>query len=146
MKCPRCQAELEVEKHKGIEVDRCPGCKGIWLDHHELGHLEDTVVEAGFAKGTMWMRSFGSDLSCPRCSESMSWFRYRRFDLEIDHCPQEHGFWLDAGEERRVLDIMEERKSDLKRSHSAQQDWDKFLSNVGRTSFMDKIKRLFGGR
>ena len=146
MNCPRCQADLELEKHKGLDVDRCPGCKGIWLDHHELGHLEDSVVGPGFSKGTMWMRSFGSDLICPRCSEQMNWFRYRRFDMEIDHCPQEHGFWLDAGEERRIIDIMEERKSDLKRSVSAQQDWDKFLSNVGHTSFLDKIKRLFGGR
>ena len=146
IKCPRCQATLELEKHKGLDVDRCPDCKGMWLDHHELGRLEDTVVETGFAKGTMWMRSFGSDLICPRCPEHLNWFRYRRFDLEIDHCPQEHGFWLDAGEERRILDIMEERKSDLKRSLSAQQQWDKFLSGVGHDSFFDKVKRFFGGR
>ena len=146
LKCPRCEANLELEKHKGLDVDRCPECKGMWLDHHELGHLEDTVVEAGFAKGTMWMRSFGSDLVCPRCSEHMNWFRYRRFDLEIDHCPQEHGFWLDAGEERRVLEIMEQRKSDLKRSVSAQQQWDKFLNGVGHDSFFDKVKRFFRGR
>ena len=145
MNCPRCQAELKLEKHKGLDVDRCTGCKGMWLDHHELGHLEDTVVEGDFAKGTMWMRSFGSDLACPRCSTNMNWFRYRRYDLEIDHCPQEHGFWLDSGEEQRVLEIMSQRKSDLKRSASAQEAWDKLLSGVGKQSFLDKVKRWFRG-
>ena len=143
MDCPRCNVELKVENHRGIEVDRCPDCEGMWLDHHELGHLEDAVVGEGFAKGTMWMRSFGGDLPCPRCRESMNWFRYRRYDLEIDHCPHEHGFWLDSGEEKRVLEIMEQRKKDLKRSATAQQDWDKFLSNVGKKPLLEKVKDLF---
>ena len=145
MDCPRCKVELKQEQHRGIEVDRCPQCKGMWLDHHELGHLEDTVVETGVSKGTMWMRSFGSELTCPKCSTQMNWFRYRRYDLEIDHCPDEHGFWLDAGEEKRILEIMEERTRDLKRSSSAQQGWDKFLASIGRRSFLDKVKGWFRG-
>ena len=143
MDCPRCQVELKEEQHRGIEVDRCPQCQGMWLDHHELGQLEDTVADTGMPKGTMWMRSFGSDLVCPRCSKQMNWFRYRRHDLEIDHCPDEHGCWLDSGEEKRIREILEERKSDLKRSSSAQHDWDKFLSNIGSKSLMDKVKGWF---
>ena len=143
MDCPRCNIELKDEHYKGMEIDRCSQCEGMWLNHHELGQLEDTVVEAKSSKGTMWMRSFGGDLACPRCQEKMNWFRYRRFDMEIDHCPAEHGFWLDSGEEKRVLEIMEERNKDLKRSSSAQEDWHKFLSNVGKRPFLDKVKDLF---
>lgn len=143
MDCPRCNVELKVERYRGLEIDRCPQCEGLWLDHHELGHLEDTVVDTGTSKGTMWMRSFGSDLTCPHCDQQMNWFRYRRYDLEIDHCPAEHGFWLDKGEEKRVLEIMEQRQKDLGRSATAQEDWHKFLSNVGKRSLWDKIKGMF---
>ena len=143
MDCPRCRVELKPEQHRGIEVDRCPKCEGMWLDYHELDQLEDTVMDDDPAKGTMMMRSFGGDLSCPRCAGQMKWFRYRRYDLEIDFCEAEHGFWLDKGEEKKVLDIMRQRIHDLKRSTTAQQEWDKFLGNMGGKSFLGKVKDLF---
>jgi Zn-finger nucleic acid-binding protein len=43
MQCPRCQTELLVEHHHGIEVDHCPTCNGRWLNHDELDKLEATV-------------------------------------------------------------------------------------------------------
>ena len=73
----------------------------------------------------------------------MQWFRYRHYDLELDFCEAEHGFWLDKGEEKRVLEIMQQRLKDLKRSASAEVEWDKFLSQVNTRSFMDKVKDLF---
>ena len=36
MKCPVCDDTLrEIQKH-GVNVDICPGCKGVWLDRGEL--------------------------------------------------------------------------------------------------------------
>ena len=143
MNCPRCQAPLRVEKHTGIEVDRCNQCEGMWLDHHELDELEDTVMDDDQRKGTMMFRSQGSDLNCPKCQAPMQWFRYRHYDMELDYCEAEHGFWLDKGEEKRVLEIMQQRLKDLKRSAGAEVEWDKFLSQVNSRSFMDKVKDLF---
>ena len=40
MKCPRCSSELKLVRYKDIEVDRCPTCEGLWLDHAELDQLE----------------------------------------------------------------------------------------------------------
>lgn len=143
MKCPRCNVDFKLEKHKGIEVDRCPRCEGMWLDYGELDQLEDTALDDDQIKGTMMFSSQGSELSCPRCERPMKWFRYRHYDMELDFCEQEHGFWLDKGEEKRVVEIMEQRIKDLKRSAGAQVEWDKFLSGLKSKSFMDKVKDLF---
>ena len=36
MKCPKCGMELLSLDYKGITVDRCSGCEGIYLDKGEL--------------------------------------------------------------------------------------------------------------
>ena len=36
MKCPKCGMELIEIGYKGIKVDRCSECEGIWLDAGEL--------------------------------------------------------------------------------------------------------------
>ena len=143
MKCPRCEVQLKVGSFKGMEVDRCQRCEGIWLDHHELDQLEDTVMDDDRLKGSLMVSPQNSDLLCPRCESHMKWFRYRYYNMELDYCEAEHGFWLDKGEEKRVLEIMEQRIKDLKRSAGAEVEWGKFLSSVNSKSFMDKVKDLF---
>jgi len=36
MKCPACNETLLMSDKKGIEIDYCPNCRGIWLDRGEL--------------------------------------------------------------------------------------------------------------
>ncbi len=36
MHCPKCGMNLITIDYKGIAVDRCSGCEGIWLDAGEL--------------------------------------------------------------------------------------------------------------
>ncbi len=36
MHCPKCGMNLITIDYKGIAVDRCSGCDGIWLDAGEL--------------------------------------------------------------------------------------------------------------
>lgn len=36
MQCPKCKVEMLVSQREGIEIDCCPQCGGIWLDHGEL--------------------------------------------------------------------------------------------------------------
>ena len=143
MKCPRCQGELIVTEYKGIEVDRCSVCNGIWLDYGELDQLEDTVLDKDDTKGSLMFRSFRGDLLCPKCQRPMQYFNYRAYNLELDFCDQEHGVWLDAGEEKRVLELMEQRIKDLKRKSKAEDEWGSFLSNLKSPSFTSKLKGLF---
>lgn len=36
MKCPKCGMELIEIDYKGIRIDKCSACDGVWLDAGEL--------------------------------------------------------------------------------------------------------------
>ena len=143
MNCPRDNTALKTRTRQGIEVDECPACKGMWLDHHELDDLEDRAFKGDLRKGTRTYSERESDISCIKCGRQMSTFNYRAYNLPIDQCPDRHGFWLDPGEDRQVMDLMKKRVRDLNRSASAQVDWRRAVRSGGRRSFMDRLKDLF---
>jgi len=39
MKCPKCGMELIEIDYKGIKVDKCSECEGVWLDAGELAAI-----------------------------------------------------------------------------------------------------------
>jgi len=39
MRCPKCGMQLVEIDYKGIKIDRCTGCTGVWLDPGELGQV-----------------------------------------------------------------------------------------------------------
>lgn len=46
MKCPVCKdVTLLMSEKKGIEIDYCPECRGIWLDRGELEKLVENENE-----------------------------------------------------------------------------------------------------
>jgi len=48
MDCPNCKgSKLVMSERKGIEIDYCPDCRGIWLDRGEL----DKIIEKSQAQG-----------------------------------------------------------------------------------------------
>ena len=145
MDCPRCNVALDEKKFKDIDIDHCPECKGLWLDFHEMDKLEDHSMDEDERKGMIEYARRESDISCPHCNEVMETFNYRAHDLPIEHCKNEHGYWLDEGEEKKVLEIMKQRVEDLKRTDSAEVAWSKFLERGGARTFLSKIKDLFNG-
>ncbi|PKN29105.1 MAG: hypothetical protein CVU64_09845 [Deltaproteobacteria bacterium HGW-Deltaproteobacteria-21] len=36
MRCPKCGMELVEVHYKGIAVDKCSECEGVWLDYGEF--------------------------------------------------------------------------------------------------------------
>ena len=32
MNCPKCKSDMAKVEFKGIEIDRCTNCSGIWFD------------------------------------------------------------------------------------------------------------------
>ena len=146
MLCPRDGTELLVETAHDIEVDHCPTCNGRWLDHHELDELESAKSTAEERRATIEYAKRESELDCPICGNRMVAFNYRAYNLELDTCDQEHGFWLDAGEDGRVHDIIDERVRGLERSASAEQSWDKFLEGVGNKGVWNSVTSFFRGR
>jgi uncharacterized protein len=46
MACPVCRSALSMTERKGIEIDYCPNCRGIWLDRGELDKIiERSIVD-----------------------------------------------------------------------------------------------------
>jgi hypothetical protein len=51
MRCPKCGLELIEIDYKGIKVDKCSECEGVWLDAGELetvSKLEQSALECFF--------------------------------------------------------------------------------------------------
>ena len=39
MKCPKCGGQLHEVTFRGVSIDRCSSCVGVWLDAGELEKL-----------------------------------------------------------------------------------------------------------
>lgn len=51
MHCPKCGHDLVEMDYKGIAVDKCSNCEGVWLDAGELeqvSNLEKSVLDKWF--------------------------------------------------------------------------------------------------
>ena len=147
LRCPRDGGQLHSEKDHALEIEACPTCKGAWYDFGELAELEATVSrdEAALA-GMLEYSKRESELRCPLCEKAMVAFDYRATSLELDACPDEHGFWLDAGESERVRELMRGRASDVQRSATAQQRWNRDReSGFKGGGIIGRIRELFTG-
>lgn len=50
MNCPTCtNVSLVMSERKGIEIDYCPKCRGVWLDRGELDKLIEKSSEQDFS-------------------------------------------------------------------------------------------------
>jgi len=41
MRCPVDGTTLALTDRNGVEIDYCPQCRGLWLDHGELDRIID---------------------------------------------------------------------------------------------------------
>lgn len=51
MKCPKCGSDMTTVTFKGVEIDRCGGCNGIFLDDGELETVAGAPDSGGFFRG-----------------------------------------------------------------------------------------------
>jgi len=65
LRCPKCGQPMRQTHHDGVEIDLCPACRVVWLDHGEIEairppRLRDAVTaeakeeakdEAGYQAG-----------------------------------------------------------------------------------------------
>jgi Zn-finger nucleic acid-binding protein len=125
MQCPKCSVALVKKYYKGMmEVDYCPNCRGMWLDFAELDRLEDVEFSRDDKKGSLIHRETNTPYPCPQCLVPLQEFQYRLYSLRLDFCAQgRHGFWLDSGEDERVLAIMRQRAADIHRQADAEAEW-----------------------
>lgn len=131
MNCPKCAAALTKKYYKGmLEVDYCPYCRGMWLDFTELDQLEDMAFSDDQHKGSLVHSERDVENTCPVCAGHLHEFQYRLYELKLELCPERHGFWLDAGEDERVMEIMRSQAARIKRKIDAESDWKQVIRDL----------------
>jgi len=107
VECPKCPSvALGVESVEGIEIDRCPSCRGIWFDCLELEKLleaDPRPLLKEDARFEVLPGAEGPRISCPRCKTYLIKLNSRiRPGTVLDSCTICHGTWVDAGELARL--------------------------------------------
>jgi Zn-finger nucleic acid-binding protein len=72
--CPMCGTYMEIEHRHGVEIDRCPNCRGVWLDRGELEQVatrSGTIVEV---PGTRPRAGRPADARKREISDGFEWF------------------------------------------------------------------------
>lgn len=144
MKCPKCHVDLAPATRHRIEVQTCPSCEGMWFDPGQLKSLENEVFALDeHAKGTLVFSAATTACQCPACAAPLKRFNYRLYDLEMEYCDQGHGYWLDKGEDTRVLQLMKAEEKGIDRSMDAETQWGSLVKHLHSGRFLDKVRDLF---
>lgn len=107
MNCPKCpDTPLQPARVRGIEVDQCPACRGVWFDEQELARL--LLVKPAelkrLARGPGAASLDAKPGRCPRDGDALLRVRSARDrEIVVDVCPRCRGLWLDGGELARLL-------------------------------------------
>jgi uncharacterized protein len=124
MICPVCGEKMKEIEKSGVNLDICPGCKGVWLDRGELERLMETA--AGASPGP----------SLQNAAQSIA-----RPDGEvpgdIDRTPRRRQAYEDHDEDNR--EGFGHRDDDYGDAESRQG------RNPGRRSWLSNIFETFGG-
>lgn len=117
LKCPKCQSPMEHVTFRGVEVDRCTHCGGLWFDafeKEELRPLKDAErIDTGDPEVGRQYNAMDR-IDCPVCHTAM----IRMVDLKQPHiwyesCTVCYGAFFDAGE---FTDFKEDTLGDTLRS------------------------------
>ena len=110
MKCPACFHELTEVQVGAVAVDVCHGgCGGTWFDAFELQRVDEAREAAGehllnIPRDPNLQLDFARKRDCPRCA-GIKLMRHRfnpKSTVEVDHCPNCGGYWLDSGELEKI--------------------------------------------
>jgi len=117
-KCPKCDVYMRKQEIElpgpNITIDFCIQCHSYWFDKGELNRYIGTSVVDRDLKRRPGIES-SSKPNCPRCGGKIT----MKFieDLEIDHCEDCSGIWLDYGElkalQEKDLDSFKETRVKL---------------------------------
>ncbi len=100
MKCPSCQDQDLTSKltKRGVEVDLCPACGGIWLDKGEIFHFCRDASALSAKLDEALRDPLPGDRPSPRSGNPMAKARISE-STSLDYCRDTGGLWL-GGEVR----------------------------------------------
>ena len=104
--CPKCDAQMHIQRYPENDAYRCEGCKGLWLPlmaHEQLEERADMIDPEEY------QGSSGPEprtLMCPQC-EFVPLIRMvdvGQPGLHFESCKECYGRYYDAGEFRAASD------------------------------------------
>ena len=100
MKCPKCDLDMSPKKFDGVEVDRCFGCGGIYLDKGEMEEIDNKQISslvdvAGKTEKANVMD--GEAAVCRRCDNDMIPLTGAN-DVKFEWCDKCESMFFDRGE------------------------------------------------
>ena len=102
--CPKCRAEMRIQRYPENDAYRCEGCKGLWLPlmaHEQLEERADQIDTEEY-RGSSGPET--RTLMCPQC-EFVPLIRMvdvEQPDIHFESCKTCYGRYYDAGEFREV--------------------------------------------
>ena len=59
MRCPVCDhVDLQMTERRGVEIDYCPSCRGVWLDR---GELDEIIARAASQPSASQRHAYAED-------------------------------------------------------------------------------------
>lgn len=98
--CPKCKARLHHLRRRGMLIETCSGCQGLWFDAGELSILLELVPRFDPA-----VAGAPAGCRCLRCGAELHELPFPGTDVPVDRCPSCQGIWLDRGELERLREL-----------------------------------------
>jgi Zn-finger nucleic acid-binding protein len=103
MKCPVESADLASRSIKGLKVDYCPQCLGVFVPLGQVGFPALCSSEIRPSEREEILLPQDGSRPSPFDGKPMRVFHYR--GVEIDYCPGSDSVWLDAGELEKLVHL-----------------------------------------
>ncbi len=115
--CPNCDVLLQthlIDENRRLYIEQCRHCKGIFLDFGELEEIMEREIRKTERYDLKRLHEVQNNplirerevryKKCPECRKVMLRINYKgRSGVIIDRC-KEHGYWLDGGELRQMME------------------------------------------
>lgn len=99
MNCPKCKAELESLKIKGLTIQYCKTCKAMWIKFptlKKIGEMLDLKSDILNPADMEAVKVKEEARSCPDCGKAMEKVYFN--GIIVDKCSDCSGIWFDNGE------------------------------------------------
>ncbi len=115
--CPNCDIPLQthlVDEEEQLYIERCDRCEGIFFDFGEMEAVMQREITPSERYNLRLLDQIKNNplvrereiryKKCPECGKIMQRINYQsRSGVIIDRCA-DHGYWLDAGELRQIME------------------------------------------
>jgi len=115
--CPNCEILLYthlIDANKQLYIETCKHCDGIFLDFGEIEEIMESRIKKSERYDFKRLDAIKNNplvrektvryKKCPECRKMMLRINYRnKSGVILDRC-KHHGYWLDSGELRQVME------------------------------------------